>query len=130
MIIFFSDIKQQPGRVLIDIFDFLDLESSFKPEGLKNKDNASKVPRFQKTYAWAKNLVTKLYDWDLVFLIDLAKKFGLKKLFFSGSNNQDFPPLTDELREELAEYYINDVKKLSELLGKDLVSKWDIKNEF
>ena len=101
MIIFFSDIKQQPGRVLIDIFDFLDLESSFKPEGLKNKDNASKVPRFQKTYAWAKNLVTKLYDWDLVFLIDLAKKFGLKKLFFSGSNNQDFPPLTDELREEL-----------------------------
>lgn len=126
LILFFFDLKDEPESVLKEIFDFLEVSPSFEPEGLRDKENPSQVPRFQEVYRQIKNFISKLYDWDLVFLVDLAKKMGLKKLFFSRENQKDFPPLTREVEKELADYYRDDVKKLSKLLEKDLLSKWDM----
>lgn len=126
LILFFSDLKEDPERVLREVCDFLGVSPSFEPAGLREKENPSQTPRFQQVYSQVKRLVSKLYDWDLVLPIDLAKKLGLKKLFFSGQNEKQFPPLTQEVEEALTDYYREDVRKLSKLLDKDLLSQWDM----
>ncbi len=127
LILYFSDLNQKPDEILREVFKFLEVDPSFEPERLNGKENASRLPRYQGIYARIKDFVSKLYDWDLVFLVDLVKKMGAKQLFFSGENQEEFPPLKKEDREELTNYYKEDVRKLSELLDKDLLDQWDMK---
>lgn len=123
----FEEAIFNKDETLKEICDFLGVQENLKIKNTNKKSNASKIPRFSFLYAIGKQIVRKLYDYDIVFLVNLMKKLGLKKIFFSSNNKNEFPKMDDETKEKLKEYYYNDVEKTEKLLGKDLKEIWQFK---
>ena len=124
-IFIFEEVLSAKEEKLQEVCDFLAVAYDLDKKKLDERSNVSQVPRFKFLYAQGKKIVKRLYDSDLVWVVNFMKKIGLKELFFANKQSQ-FPPLTDEIKLELQEYYKDDVEKLEKLLAKDLKSIWNL----
>lgn len=124
-IILFDDIKNSPDTVLMNLYTYLGVDAAFKPAGTKKRANSAKVSRFgglNRIMARFSDLLIRL---NLIGLLRFLKKIGVKDFFQKLNNkNIDYPTLTEEDREWLESFFINDTKELDKLLGTDLVKKW------
>jgi hypothetical protein len=80
--------------------------------------NRSYVPRHRSAYALAASLARKLrYEWDLDWVVNLAKRFGIERLFGEAGA---LPPMKKETREYLQQMYADQIEELESLLPADL----------
>jgi hypothetical protein len=118
-IIIFDDFKKDPYGIMVEIFDFLELDVSF----LKNVDFGKKFNISGKPKI--KTLIKLIYAENL--LLKFAKKSipknireTLKNLIFK----YNLDPLDKNIKEETIEYlkelYKEDIEKLSDLIDVDL----------
>ncbi|MGM0411497.1 MAG: sulfotransferase domain-containing protein [Bacillota bacterium] len=124
-IIIFEEMLENKKEKLEEVANFLNLNYDFDEEKIYGKANVSKIPKFKKTYSFTKSIVKKLYDYDLVFIINFFEKIGFKKIFFS-ENNHNFPEMNTEMYNFLKQYYREDIEKLEVLLDKDLKKIWNL----
>lgn len=107
------------------MFLFLGIDLQGEVVVKESKVNRSQIPRAHWLYATLKRLSSFLHEYNLDYPAALAKQFGVRDIFFSSSEDKvEFPTLSEEFREDLREYYSEDVGKLSELLDLDLGKKW------
>jgi len=112
-IYFYDDYRRNPLTVLRDIFDFLSVDATFVPD-TSEKHLEPSIPRFVATAYLLKRYGVWRRATDLV---PPALRRRLRAAVFRPRKS-----LVLEKRERayLAEYYREDVQKLSTLLGRDL----------
>lgn len=115
-VIYFDDIRTAPKDMVREVTEFLELEDDGGDIALVERANVKDAPLLplglRKVLQPAKGLVKPLrsHSW-------------FKALHGSLAKEMEYPPLTDELKARLCEFYADDVEKLSGLLGEDL-SHW------
>lgn len=129
LVLIYEDIKKDPVRFIQQVFQFLGVDSTFVPEFSKRKANVSlmrlsKINRLvQNTYQWL--------DYCLAgrVIIKVLKKLGIRKALFEWFvlKFKKPPQMKPQTRQQLQQFFQQDVKQLEQLLNKDL-SFWGQEN--
>lgn len=124
-ILIFEEMINKKDEKLNEISDFLNLNVNFDENIIYGKANVSKIPKYKFFYSFGKYVVKKLYDYDLIFIINYLKRIGFKRLFFD-ENKNEFPDMSMDIRKQLSEYYKKDITKLEGLLDENLNKIWNL----
>jgi len=117
LVIIFDDLKQNPCAILEEIFEFLEVDSSFKPE--MRIENSGKRPYSIRLQFFFRQ---KLGRWlrRFGFSEDWSKRIPRKLIKINASRR--IMPMKKETRLMLKEQYADDIKATAELIGRDLNS--------
>ena len=100
------------------IAEFLDVDpNGFPDSDVKSQVAKSHRARFPRASAAATRMAKMLRNLDQDWMVNLAKKVGVPKLF---GNLGPIPPLEWDCRLELFERYADDIASLEKLIGEDL----------
>ncbi len=119
-VIIFEDFKMDNAEHFRDVLEFLRIDNNFRPEfGMVN---VRRLARFPKLGYWffnskAKKLLLRFLPQSWFTKI---KPWGKRILWRKGKQK----PVDPVLRRKLMLQYKDEVKKLSEFLNIDLVTKW------
>jgi len=116
-VLLFEELIKNTSSVLSDIFQFLNISSSFEVNTTE-KHNIASYPKYKFINRLLMN--DSLRNRFADYIPRSAKQFAktlLKK------NETDKPKLTDEIIEFLKKYYLADINRLEDLIDKDL-SSW------
>lgn len=116
-IILHDDFKKFPKKVLSDVYSFLGVSDKSEEIDFSVRHNKAELPKSRILQKFEK---TPLMQKVLADFIPGALRRKLKSGFYSTEN---LPGLTIEDRKSLHHYFSEDIKKLSELVGRDL-SAW------
>lgn len=114
----YEDFASNPIALMQDIFQFLEIDSTFVPN-MSRKHNTSRIPRSKAWHQFLNqpNLVKTTFKHFLPLNFrQRLKSDAVEKNLFK-------PSLSPEIRQQLVEDYREDILKLQELLQRDL-SKW------
>jgi hypothetical protein len=120
-IVLLDDLKNSPEKTYKEVLEFLGVDLNFKPDFKRH--NVFSVPRSKIMQRLIydpsplKNLIKKIvpfkiYDRIYTFIAKLNKKPSKR------------PKMDVEFKKKLMKQYKPEVKKLSEITGRDLVSLW------
>ncbi|MBN2372455.1 sulfotransferase domain-containing protein [bacterium] len=99
--------------------NFLNVSLDKFPVNAGNKEvNKSYIPKFKFAYSLSANFARNLRNKNMDWLVNLVKRFGLKKLF--GKNKSVMLNMKKETYENLRKIYGSEITKLENLLNMDL----------
>jgi hypothetical protein len=115
----YEEFVRDPAPHLSSLAQFLGLTAGWEdPAGLvRQRINASEIPRFRGAFARAQRFGEVLTRHDLDWIVRLARTWGIPKMF--GRRNVR-PTLSEAMRAKLAAYYREDIDHLERLLGRSL----------
>ncbi|MFB6347299.1 MAG: sulfotransferase domain-containing protein [bacterium] len=121
------EIANHPEGVLKELFEFLGVQSSFRPESSREKVHSAHDIHF----SWLKQLLLEvpkvLRSIRAEPLVDLVKSTGLPDRIREWNrkdiNEEKVPPLDAETREQLLAYFRPEIEELEDLIERDL-SDW------
>jgi len=123
LVLFQEDLSAAPDRFVSAICKHLELPFITPPEELNRRVNEAALPPNPGLAAAGQAVADRLRSLGLYWVINWAKRIGLKRLFFGKPGQIPLPELTTEERQFLADQLWPDVERLEGLLGKDL-SHW------
>jgi len=121
-VILFDDLLCNQKSFLESFCSFVNIDSIDLSPGDESSSEKEKPARFP-ALAWSAQVVGDyLRSKKLYFIINAAKKLGLKKVFFAKQpgNEEEIP---DSLRQELKNYFSPMIDSLEPLIDRDL-SSW------
>lgn len=120
-ILFFDDIKINPSEVLTDVFEYLNVDTKFRPALFDKKINPARLPKNVSSDRMARRISTKLKQsvvgekiwWQL-------KHSSLSRLYYKLNSTKKIPlKLTDvQLRKELYLYFRDDIDYVEQSLNR------------
>lgn len=115
-IYFQEDLRQDTEKIILNLYDFLEIDRSVMPN-IEREHNAFSMPK--------SNLVHRLYSSYFIrtifsFIFSDGIKEKIKNTFFETKKK---PKLDETLKQQLLEIYRPDIQKLEQLIGRDL-SDW------
>jgi hypothetical protein len=114
-----ENLKASPVGVVQEIFEFLGVEDTFVPD-TSLKHNVSGIPKSQALHTF----VRRPHPIKSVFRPFVPEQLRLRIMTSLRARNlRQAPPLSPQVRKELAQVYREDVLKLQELIQRDL-SSW------
>ncbi len=126
-IIIFEEMISHPKASIRQIFNFLGVDADFTPNSLEKRANPGQLPRFDKLYRFSKKVSNKLHRHNLSRFVEMIKHLKIGGVFFAGKiNDSKFPPMSKNAYKWLCNYYLQDVKELSDLLDRDMLQIWMI----
>lgn len=137
LVILYGEIKSNPKNKIKDLYKFLDIDSEFSPPVLNNKKGVTGTTRTTLKHSRLTKLLYKLtnkikQNQSLYNTLDksILGRLHTKLIRWNKSKkttNQEEPTKLDEIppetRKELRKIYSEDIKKLEQLIDKDL-SHW------
>lgn len=121
LILLTEDIKKTPERVLADVYRFLGVDPGFQAAGARDKSNEAFEIRSPQVYLTSYRVARALNLNGLDWLRRAVKRTGIPKTIRRlNYYKKSYPPLSEESRAALTEYYREDIKKLSVLLNRNL----------
>lgn len=134
LIIFYNDIKNKPKGTIKKLYSFLEVTPDFTPTSTGKKINIT--TKDAKKISWLPallNTLTKIINnKKLAFIKKSLKKINLfkikKKILSWNTKRQNLKPvakpeLSEEVKNKLHKFYINDIKNLEKLLNINL-DRW------
>jgi len=95
---------------------------AFPPDTGKSKENSRHLPYFRTAYTWAIQINSALRRRDIRWPRTLARTLGIKNWFGKREVDDEMDP---QLRKELSGLYVEEVRKLEEMLDRDF-TEWDL----
>ena len=123
-VLIYEESKEDPERFIRSIYTFLGVDPSFTPSMLRRKVNTSRTPKGVGVDRSMIHVAETLRHLGLDKLVWLVKKSGLPKLLRRVNTEADDRTLDQSTHEKLKGFYREDVTKLGELLGRDMVEVW------
>jgi len=108
----YEDLKTNPAKVIKELFEFLEVDSSFEPD-VSRKYNVSVVPKNKVLNDLLDNL--KPVKPVIKTLLPDGIRHYVRSKFFDTP-----PPISPEMRKQLIEEYREDILQMQELLGREL----------
>jgi hypothetical protein len=122
-----DDAKEKPLEYIQEIFRTIGVDDEFVPEKVNGRTNTHSSPRSMWLAKIAFRFSRLLHKNRLHFLVQSAKRIGLRNLVLKGSADKSKDPVfEDQDKEWTKEQFFADAEQLSELLGRDLVTLWDL----
>ena len=119
---FHEDVRNDPESVLRDVYEWLGVNSSFVPEAANRYVNLSAMPRLQKALRLPE-LQRRLATSRLAPVLRMVTQNALAdRLRRAASGSRPGPAKIDH-HEEMRAIFRDDIRRLQELLGRDL-SAW------
>lgn len=116
----YEDLKNKPKQLLRELFEFLEVDTSFIPSNLNVRYNVSGIPKNRFLY----NFITKPNLLKKTLRPFLPK--GLRMVIKNKLSPEallEKPKMKSETREYLKNFYREDIIKLQDLIKRDL-SNW------
>lgn len=126
LVLIYEDMFKNISDTQKKVADFLEINS----DGF-SKFNGAKIisksynPKHRITYAFTARLNRWLRSHDLDYIVNLAIRLQMKKLFGQGNS---FTPMTQETKTFLKQTYKSEIEQLELLLHKDL-KRWKQQDE-
>jgi hypothetical protein len=119
LVLIFEELVQYPGTNLERLAGFLNLSHAWPNPAtlLRDRVNASDVPRFRVAFKRAQRLGAVFTRHDLDWVVRLARRTGIPSLLGMGSPGPSLPVST---RLWLEDYYQEEMARLENLLRRDL----------
>lgn len=116
-----DDLKRSPGAFLADVCTFLDIDPSFRPQGLEERSNPARALRSRRLY-WLQYHVARQYEkHGLSWLRKSIKATGLPRLVRRlNTRVLERRRMTPEQRARLVELYRDDIRALEGIIGRSL----------
>jgi hypothetical protein len=114
----YEDFVASPVELLQDIFDFLGVEESFVPD-MAYRPNISGIPRSRALH----RLLMNLKPWQRVLEGSPRSRVLGRAAAVLKDLNLARPQMDSEVRAQLLKGHREEIRKLEELLGRDL-SHW------
>lgn len=114
----FEDLKQRPIETVQSIFEAIGVDAGFEPD-VSQRYNPTGVPkneRLQRLIQTPDHPLRRLSRWVL------PEPVRDRWLNLVKRRNLDKPPLAPDLRAELADVYAEDIRRLQDLLDRDLTA--------
>lgn len=124
-IIIFDDIISKPEEIVRSLYEFLEVDSSFKPSVLDERINVAvnvKSEFLRKLVYYFFEIVKKL-NYSLYLNLRENKLLWEFYKFINLKKERKKPPLRKKTREFLNDYYCEKIYKLQRLINRDL-SSW------
>jgi len=113
------DLKQDPAHVLESVYTFLGVEPDYQPPSLFRQINVASDR--QRLYDALGKIMRWARDHRLGYVVDTLERVGMKRLArYFLVKTVGYPPLNPGTRQRLREYYLPDIEKLEELIGRSL----------
>ena len=119
LILLLEDISLSTDHVIKTTFNFIGVEmSATQVSDRQRRVNKASLPAYPSLARLFTRASDRLRDKRLYFLIEVAKKMGLKKVYsgFKGA----LPELEPEIRQDLINYFEEDIDYIENLLGRHL----------
>lgn len=118
-------LKTRPLEEMRALLRFMEVDESYVPSALHKGVNTAQAIRFPALYWWNQRIAKALERNGLGVLRRGIKRAGVPGLLKRFNTVvRPNPPLTKAQRDALREYYSEDVRLLSELVGEDLAGLW------
>jgi hypothetical protein len=128
--IIFDDIKNDPAKVMVDTYKFLEIRDDFLPLSLNKKINYSQIPRslfFRNLVGNTREMLSA--NQQTLSLRSILRKYNLDKITdkLIQLNLKDKPnlPINDDTKTKLMAIYASENESLGHILGRDL-SSWNV----
>jgi len=129
-IILVDDLKENSLRIMQEIYQFLEADSSFVPPSLTKKENPLSKPRYKILSLYRtifSNFIEFLKQNKMVFIVNLFRWTRINKLsWYIWEKNRvpiEKPKLSEDEKKELMKKFLPDIVKLEKLIKRDL-SAW------
>lgn len=110
------------GRAREKLASFLNVgATAFPEEAGRSKENSRYMPRFRHLYAWAVEFNRQMKRANIYWPAKIADALGVQNWFGKKSVDRK---MDSQIREELAQFYAEDIKRLEQLLGREF-TEWD-----
>ncbi|HUI25386.1 MAG TPA: sulfotransferase [Candidatus Kryptonia bacterium] len=116
----YEDLNRDAIAVLQDIFRFIGVDDSFKPD-VSMRFNVSGVPMSPGLDRWLRSRTSRVKAIVRPLLPLALRRRAINSAM--NSNLRSAPPLTPAVRAELTEFFRADILRLQDLIGRDL-SHW------
>jgi hypothetical protein len=115
-LILLEDLKINPGKIWIEVMDFLGIENDGRNEfDAKNKAKRLRSRLIHKTFNKMGMLKRKIGIQRSIGILNPVTEWNTIR--------NPKPPLSESMRDELHAYFKNDIQKLESILNRDL-SHW------
>lgn len=124
-VMLFDDIRVNPRPMLQELWRFLEIDESFEPSVLEKRVNPAVAPRSRGMNRMLRTILesTKAVGLESLHRAILRSE-GLHRLTKAITLEKgSYPPMDEELREHLTNYYRRDNNALEDLISRDL-SAW------
>ena len=115
-VFFHDEFKENPRRVIRECFEHLDVDTTFEPD-ISRKGKVAYRGRNQILDRWLHWPNASREMFEKVTPVKFSKEVTTK---LRDWNSADIPPLSLEQRKTLKTYFADDLKILSDLLGREI----------
>lgn len=125
-ILIYEDSRRDPEGFIAWIYTFLGVDASFTPSMLHTEVNVARTPKHVLVERAMHRMAETLRKVGLDRLVWAIRKSGLPDLVRKGNTkqNESTPEVSDTARRYIATAVKDDVRSLSELVGRDLMHEW------
>ena len=116
----FQDLKNKPDVLMEDIFNFLEIDSSFTINKSFGSANRGGIPRNKEIDTFIKKLKPIYHSLSPIISQRWSNKIYKIYVDLRNKNLEQPPKLPHEIRQQLIEVYREDILKLQDLLQRDL----------
>lgn len=124
LVLIYEDIKKDPQAFMSQIYRFLGVSDTFMPSMLNSEINVARTPKSVGVDRMMHRISEALRAIGFDKIVHQIRKSGLPDLVRAG-NTKESKPVEIDIK-ALERYFSTDVKKLSELIGRDLNQEWNI----
>lgn len=128
LVLLVEDIRADARGSVKKIYEFLGVDSQFQPSNLRRKVHETQVMTSTGSSGLLKNIAGLMRGLGLSRFIRFLRNRGLQSAAtrrISDSGSDVFPPMREETKSRLLQYFENENQLLAELLGRDL-SSWSV----
>lgn len=121
-ILIFDDLKADPQKFAMDLFEAVGVDPPRSEPSVLNQKFGRRKKRGGRVWSAIRSLSIHLSNSSPFAnsVIQWLRRHGYTEWIHHLRSGRDDPSMTNELREELTEYYRNDVEALSTYLDRDL----------
>lgn len=128
LILIYDDLCNNSAGFIKDVYDFLGVNADFSPSMLDRRINVARTPRvfwLSKFTGWIKKFMQKAHMENLLWTL---RKIRVPDLihYLNTKQTEQANGLSLALKATLGRYFLDDTKRLSELLGRNLVNEWNL----
>ena len=116
-IILHEEFRSTPAQILEELFRFLGVEDTFRPDEL-GEHNTTRSPAFPLVYYWIRRLwhgIRDIVESQFPNTTETARE-SVRRLLFS----KEKPPMSEEIRAYLQDFYEESTVRLDGYLDRDL----------
>jgi hypothetical protein len=124
LVLVYEDIKKDPKAFMKRIYQFLGVDDTFESSMLNSEINVARTPKAVFVDRFMHHVSEFLRSVGFDKLVHVIRKTGLPDLVRSGNTKEAKEIVVDTTA--LKAYFKDDVQKLSNRIGRDLLSEWNI----